>query len=93
MLDKQSKTPVFFVLLAKCTFEEHVMVEGEGVMLFNTTFNNISAISRRSVLLMEETVVPGENQRSAASHRQTLSHNVVPSIPRHKRSSNSQLWW
>jgi hypothetical protein len=28
---------------------------------YNTTFNNISAISWRSVLLVEETGVPGEN--------------------------------
>ena len=28
------------------------------VMVFNGTFNNISAISRRSILLMEETEVP-----------------------------------
>jgi len=40
-------------------------------MVFNVTFNNISAISRWSVLLVEETGVPGGN------HRQTLSHNVV----------------
>jgi hypothetical protein len=30
--------------------------------------------------LVEETGVPGENHRSAASQRQTLSHNVVSSI-------------
>ena len=30
-------------------------------MEFNDTFNNISVISWRSVLLMEETVVAGEN--------------------------------
>jgi hypothetical protein len=30
-------------------------------MVFNTTFNNISGISWRSVLLVEETEVPGEN--------------------------------
>jgi hypothetical protein len=29
-------------------------------MVFNATFNNISAISWRSVLLAEETGVPGE---------------------------------
>jgi len=43
-------------------------------MVFNTTFNNISVISWRSVLLVEET---GENHRPVASHRQTLPHNVV----------------
>jgi len=31
----------------------------------------------RSVLLVEETGVPGENHRPAASHWPTLSHNVV----------------
>ena len=39
------------------------------VMAFNATFNNISAISWRSVLLMEGIGVPGgENHRPAASH-------------------------
>jgi hypothetical protein len=51
-------------------------------MVFNATFNNISVISWRSVLLVKETEVPGENHRPVASHSQTLSHNVVSSIPR-----------
>jgi len=46
-------------------------------MMLNATFNNISVISWRSVLLMEETGGPGENHRPVASHWQTLSHNVV----------------
>jgi len=46
-------------------------------MVFNATFNNISAISWRSVLLVEKTGDSGENQ--VASHRQTLLHNVVSS--------------
>jgi hypothetical protein len=37
-------------------------------MVFNTTFNNISAISRRPVLLVEETGVPGKNHQPAACH-------------------------
>ena len=52
------------------------------VMKFNATFNNISVISWRSALLVEDTEVPGTNHRSAASHRQTLSHNVVSSTLR-----------
>jgi len=32
--------------------------------------------------LVEETGVPVENHQTAASHRQTLSHNVVSSTPR-----------
>jgi hypothetical protein len=51
-------------------------------MLFNVTFNNILVISWRSVLLVEETGVPGENHRPASSHWQTLSHNVVSSTSR-----------
>jgi hypothetical protein len=46
-------------------------------MVFNTTFNNISVISWRSVLLVDETRVPIENHLQVASHWQTLSHNVV----------------
>jgi hypothetical protein len=38
------------------------------VMVFNATFNNISVISWWSVLLVEETGVPRENHRPAASH-------------------------
>ena len=37
-------------------------------MVFNATSNNIAAISVQSVLLVEETGVPGENHRPVASH-------------------------
>jgi hypothetical protein len=37
-------------------------------MVFNATLNSISVISWQSVLLMEETEVPGENHRPPASH-------------------------
>jgi len=37
-------------------------------MVFNATFNNISVISWRSVLLVEETGGPGENHQLVASH-------------------------
>ena len=58
--------------------------------MFNATFNNISAISWRSVLLVEETGVPGENHRPVASHLQTLLHNVVLGTPHQEQGSNSQ---
>ena len=61
------------------------------VRVFNATFNNITVISLRSVLLVEETGVPGENHRPVATHWQTLSHNVVSSAPSSpERDSNSQ---
>ena len=64
---------------------------GIRVMMLNATFNNISIISWRSIQLVEETGVPGENHRIAASHGQTLSHNVVSSTSASERGSNSQL--
>jgi len=64
------------------------------VIVFSATFNNISAISYQSVLLVEETGVHGENHRPVASHWQTSSHKVVSSTPCHEWGSNSQLkWW
>jgi hypothetical protein len=38
------------------------------LMVFNATFNNISVISWRSVLLVEETGGPRENHRPVTSH-------------------------
>ena len=43
-------------------------------MVFNTTFANISVISWRSVLLVEETRVPVENHRLIPSHWQTINY-------------------
>jgi len=40
---------------------------------------------------MNKARVPGENHWPAASHLQTLSHNIVSSTPRHEQDSNSQL--
>jgi hypothetical protein len=57
----------------------------------NATFNNISVLWWRSVLLVEETSVPGENHWPVASNWQTLSPNVVSSTPRHEQGFNSQL--
>ena len=65
-----------------------IFVMGYGYDLFNATFNNISVISWRSILLVEEI---GENHHHVASHRQTLSHNVLSSTPHHERDSNSKL--
>jgi hypothetical protein len=40
--------------------------QGWGVMVINTTFNNISNISWWSVLMVKETTVPGENHQPEA---------------------------
>jgi hypothetical protein len=46
-----------------------------GGMVFNATFNNISAILWGSVLLVEETEVNEENHQPVPSYWQILSHN------------------
>jgi len=46
-------------------------------MVFNATFNNISVILWRSVLLVEENGVPGENHWPVASHWQTCITNIT----------------
>jgi len=66
-------------------------------MVFNATFNNISVISWQSVLMVEETGVPRENNWPVASHWQTLSHNVVSSTPhlcgiRTRNISDDRYW-
>ena len=50
------------------------------LMVLNATFDNIAVISWRSVLLEEETGVPGENHPQFTD--KLLSHNVVKSTPR-----------
>jgi len=52
--------------------------EGGGIY-----FSYIMAVN----LLVEESEVPGENHRPAASHWQASSHNIVLSAPRHERDS------
>ena len=59
-------------------------------MVFSATFNNISDISWRSVLLVEETGIPAENHEPAASDWQTLSYNVDIEYASTERDSNSQ---
>ena len=75
-------TCIFFTFF----YYEHMFICLEFVymLLYTCTFrfayrhfNNISAISWQSVLLVEETGWPGENHWPVASHWQTLSHNVV----------------
>ena len=85
------KLLVFFILwlthVHKISFQpnkqknNHIKLKYRFWFRFSAIFNNISVILWRSVLLVEETGVPGENQRSVASHWQTLSHNVVSSTP------------
>jgi hypothetical protein len=51
-----------------------------GCMLPNAILNNISAISWWSVLLVEETRVPGENHRPVTSRRHTLYKKMLNQV-------------
>jgi len=46
-------------------------------MVLIATFNNISVISWRPVLLVDKIEVPGENHRPTASQRDSNSHSNV----------------
>jgi len=62
---------IFFMLVrhAACGYDISMSVEVKvRVVVFNATFNNISVILWRSVLLEEDTGIPGENLRPVASH-------------------------
>ena len=68
--------------ITKHTFPHIHLSVSVRVILCNATFNNISVLSWRSVLFVEETWVPRENHRPTAIHWQTSSHIVVSSTPR-----------
>ena len=54
-----------------------------SAMVLNSTLNNSSVILWQLIVLVDETGVPCENHWPVASYWQTLSHNVVSSIPCH----------
>jgi hypothetical protein len=67
----------YTVIITNCTY---ILIKGtytfwliDGFLVFNATFTNISAISRRPVLVVEGAGVPGENHRSWTSIWSTLS--------------------
>jgi hypothetical protein len=53
-------------------------------MVLNTTFINISAISWRSVLLVEETGGPGENHREQDKQKYNGIDKYINSIYKNK---------
>ena len=83
-------TRLILSAVCKCHITcSHVVLR---VLVFNATFSNISVISWRQVLLVEEIGLPGEKHRPDVIHKQT-SHTGygLSSAPRHERDSNSQL--
>jgi hypothetical protein len=51
------------------------------LMVFNATFNSISVISLRSVLLVQETGGPGENHRQISQVTDKLCHIMLYTSP------------
>jgi hypothetical protein len=82
---------MYMELLRSCEHSEYMYMEllrswknkkdGWFGLWCLTPLSTISVISCRTVLLVEETGVPGEIHRPVASHWQTLSHNVVLRTP------------
>jgi hypothetical protein len=81
MLETQGTVPWLWYFLFSTRLMIHCNIDWFCFMVFNATFNNISVIPWWSVLLVKETGVSGENHWHAASHWQTLSHNIVSSTP------------
>jgi hypothetical protein len=81
---------IYFYLYNQCLSHKYHVIQVLGLWCLMATFNNISAISRRLVLLVKETRVSWEKHPPVASHWRTLSHNAVSSTPRHEQDSNSQ---
>ena len=52
-----------------------IRLRSQGAMVLNATLNNMSVISWRLVLLVEETRGSWENHRHVANNRHTLSYN------------------
>jgi hypothetical protein len=58
------------------------MIDLNDFWCFNATFNNISAISWRPVLVVEEAGVPGENHRPWSEYYYLTTHTSLSLIRR-----------
>ena len=87
--------PIFFCIVHICSKKALKKKKKKGFgLVFSATFNNISVISWRTILICWGNRSTLENHLPVASHWQTLSHNVVSSTPLHVREWNSQRqWW
>jgi hypothetical protein len=75
-----------FTFLVLVPFTHHINFEGLFIclMVLNATFNNISVISRRSILLVEETGGSGENHRPVESQ-------VITKLPNPEQSYKGKV--
>jgi hypothetical protein len=83
---------VFFSVNSYYDYEIRVLIVDwfYGFMVFSAIFRNISVISWRSVLMVEENGVPGENHRPAASHWQ-IYHIMLYTSPALSRSRTHNI--
>jgi hypothetical protein len=69
-----------------------LLLQEVSVMVFNATFNNISIISWRSVLLVEETDYTEKTTDLSQVTDKHYHHNVISSTSCRERGSNAHLW-
>jgi hypothetical protein len=70
---KYNETQLFLIQYKKIIYyhlfiQLFFVIQFWRVMVYNASFNNISVKLWQSILLVEETRVPGENRRPVASH-------------------------
>jgi hypothetical protein len=68
MLNHYQLTLTIIKIAKAYNLKQYKMSQGFRVMVFNATFNNISAISWWLVLQVKETGVSEENHQAIASH-------------------------
>jgi len=78
--------------LSECIYRIQLLSVFNVLGWFNASFNNISFISSRSVLLLEETGVPGETiDLSQITENLITKCCIAYASPEH--GSNSHLQW
>jgi len=81
----------YIYLLCHCNVICVACFEGVRVMVLNATFNNISVVSRWSVLFVEETGIPGKKPPTCRESLTNFITYYCIEYTSSEQNSNSQL--